>query len=526
MERNIIIKDWSKIDITFGLIYPNIYEIGMSSYAIRLLYHLLNSNNNIACERLFLPKSINYPASKDQTNKDDLRSIENKVLPEEFDILGFSVQYENDFKNILWILEKAEIPLLRDERKFINMNEKKNYPIIIAGGSVITSNPLPLNLYFDLLFIGDSELSLSAFLSIFRRYKNNEISYSQLLDTIAHVEGIYVPSLNNNPKRVVLQDLDKSQILANQILSVNSNQKKIFQQNFLLEINRGCPYKCKFCISSYHNSPFRNRSYKNIVETIESGIFKTKFDTISLIGSCVSAHPKFIEICEYIINKGINLTIPSIRIEHINKKIIKILEKANIKTITIAPEAGSEKLRYEMGKLISNESIFSAIKQIKGSTIKNIKLYFLIGLPNEKDEDIRELILFIKAINNIGFNKNSLRININPFIPKFNTPFAKSIDFLLDQNFGSFKKKYQKMEQELTNLPSIKLKFKNYKSIIKNAKLQALLSLGDQEISTFLKSYYSNGAHFGALRRAQNELKFDINEYFMKIKSGYHPWNF
>ncbi len=148
MEENIIIKDWANINISFGLIYPNIYEIGMSSYAIRLLYSILNSNRDVACERIFLPMKIRYPASKDLSSKDIIRSIENKMLPEHFDILGFSVQYENDFKNILWILDKAGIPLIHDERKKKNMNGEPDYPIIIGGGAVITSNPLPLSNYF------------------------------------------------------------------------------------------------------------------------------------------------------------------------------------------------------------------------------------------------------------------------------------------------------------------------------------------------------------------------------------------
>jgi len=524
LEKNIIIKDWGRVDIFFGLIYPNIKQIGMSSYAIRYLYSILNSLQNVACERIFLPESIQYPASNDKSDINLLRSIENKILPDQFDILGFSIQYENDFKNILWILEKIGIPLSQEERKRA-MTMENSPPIIIGGGSVITSNPLPLSQYFDLLFIGDSELNLHLFLDLYQKYKNNDFSYYELLEKATLIEGIYVPSHNNKVKRAILQDLNQSYIPPDQIIDCDKGKKRIFQNNFLLEINRGCPFQCKFCISSFHNFPFRNRDYENIIKVIDSGMNISNFQDISLIGSCTSAHPRFSDICEYIVNKGLNLKIPSIRIEHINQGIIEILEKAKIKTITIAPETGSEELRFEMGKKILDKTIFSKIKLIKKSSINNIKFYFLIGLPNETDEHVDQLVIFLNKISEMGFNKNSLRININPFIPKFNTPYEKCVDFLFTPKDLSYGKKFRKLEQNLNKIPSIKIKFKNYKNIIKNAKIQALLSLGDQEIAILLKNYYFNGANFGGLRRAQKETRIDLDEYFKKIQSGYHPWN-
>lgn len=524
MEKNIIIKDWGKIDISFGLIYPNIQEVGMSSYAVRYLYSNLNTMKDVACERIFLPDSIQYPASADNSDINLLRSIENKILPDQFDILGFSVQYENDFKNILWILEKSGIPLSYKERELIMMMDK-TLPIIIGGGTVITSNPLPLSQYFDLLFIGDSEINLNLFLDLYKEYKNNNFKYSEFLKRATLIEGIYVPYLNNKPKRAIIQDLNPSDIPYYQIINHDKRKKKIFQQNFLLEINRGCPFQCKFCISSFHNSPFRNRDYENIINTIDSGLKTSHFERISLIGSCISAHPRFKDICEYIVKKGLHLTIPSIRIEHIDKEIIEILEKAKIKTITIAPETGSEELRFKLGKKISNETIFSKIKLIKDSSINNIKFYFLIGLPNENEDDVNQLISFLKTISEMGFNKQALRVNINPFIPKFNTPYENHVDFFLASNDHELNKKFKKLEQNLNKIPSIKIKFQNYKKIIKSARIQSLLSLGDQEISKLLQYYYFNGANFGGLRRAQKEMGIDINEYFKKIQSGYHPWN-
>ena len=525
-RENVIIKDWRDIDLSFGLIYPNTYKIGMSSYSIRLLYYLINCYDNIVCERIFLPDNITFPASKDYSSENILRSIENKVHPNEFDILGFSVQFENDFKNILWILEKAGIPLTHADRKKELDKGNVNYPIIIGGGPVITSNPMPLSKIFDFCFIGDVEMKLEDMLKTILLYKSKEIDLQELLNRIKIIEGIFVPSLNNKVNRVILENLDESPVPEFQLISKSSGVQTIFEENFFLEINRGCPFQCKFCISSFHNYPYRIRSFEDIKRRIEEGIKHSDFDNISLIGPCVSSHPKFYEICEYVLRKGKRLTVPSIRIEHLTSNIIKILEKSNVKTITIAPESGSEKLRYSLGKKISDEKIFSVLRELKKSKIKNVKFYFLIGLPDETENDIDKIIIFLKKVSELGFEKNTLRVNVNPLIPKLNTPYEKKVDFYLNDNFNSFLSKFKMIEKELKELSSIKLKFQNPKSIMNRARLQTILSLGNAEIFNLLLQYYSYGSSFGALRRAEKNSNFSLDEYLLRIKSGYSPWTF
>ncbi|MFX1328903.1 MAG: B12-binding domain-containing radical SAM protein [Promethearchaeota archaeon] len=526
ITENIIVKDWRKIDFSFGLVYPNILKLGMSSYSIRLLYFLINSFENIACERIFLPENINlkFPASKDYSSKTHLYSIENRIMPSKFDILGFSIHFENDFKNILWILEKAEIPLTFQERQEQLNEGQDKVPIVIAGGPVITSNPIPLSKFFDIMFIGDSENNLKSFFQIFQTYIEQKINLRGFLAKVSEVEGIYVPALKNKVSRAILKNLDESPKPIIQLISKESREKGVFESNFFVEINRGCPYQCKFCISSFHNSPFRNRSFESIKKAVEDGIKYSNFNTISLIGSSVSSHPKFNEICEFIINSGKRLTIPSIRIEKLTPEIIHILEKANIKTITIAPEAGSESLRFALGKKISNEKIYAVLKQIRDSQIKNVKFYFLIGLPNEEEENIDDIINLLQSIDNLGFERSSLRVNINPFVPKLNTPYEKEIFFYLKENLKDLTKKYLKLEKELKKLISIKIKFKNFKFIVKNARLQAMISLGNKNFSDVLLNYYFNGASFGALQKAEKDLDFNIDDYLLKIKDCYSPW--
>jgi len=184
VSENLIIKDWRTIDYSFGLIYPNIYKIGMSSYSIRLLYHLINNYENIACERIFLPEKIKFPASKDFSSEGILRSIENKIRPQDFDILGFSIHFENDFKNVLWILDKSRIPLTFQRRQDLRNKKGENFPLIIGGGPVITSNPLPFSKIFDLFFIGDAEPNIDQFFNVFKEFKYQKISYQEFLTQV------------------------------------------------------------------------------------------------------------------------------------------------------------------------------------------------------------------------------------------------------------------------------------------------------------------------------------------------------
>ncbi|MFX1257843.1 MAG: B12-binding domain-containing radical SAM protein [Promethearchaeota archaeon] len=521
-QENLIKKDWRNIDFSFGLVYPNLYKIGMSSYALRLLYYTINSYENIACERIFLPEKVKYPAHLHSLDK--IRSIENRVLLEDFDILGFSVQFENDFKNILWILENSSIPITSQNRQQTKIEKGKNYPLIIAGGPVVTSNPLPFSNFFDLFFIGDSEPNLGEFLDLFNTYNRKEINFQDLLKETSKINGIFVPSEKNIVKRSIQKDLNLAPIPDFQLISKPNDNSSVFERNYFVEINRGCPFQCKFCISSYHNLPFRNRSFDNIINWIKDGIRKNDFETISLIGSCVSAHPRFRDICKFIINYGKKFTIPSIRIDHLTSRILRILERGKIKTITIAPESGSERLRFELGKIIKNEKIYSVLKEIKDSKIKNVKLYLIVGLPGENNEDVKETINLMKNIIEIGFDKGALRLSVNPLIPKLNTPYQNKIDFLLKENIGKLKSIYQKLEKELKQYPPIKFKFKKISNIIKSARLQALISLGDLNTSFLLTNYYLYGANFGAIRKAEKLSRYDIDDYFEKIKDGYTPW--
>ncbi len=520
-----ILKGHNENLTSFGLIYPNQLNIMLSSYTIRFLYSYLNSYNNVLCDRIHLPKGIKFPAIEDLKPINCIKGLETGYLPNQFDILGVSIHFENDFRNILWILDKAKIPLLNSERWNRAKFEEQDHPLIIAGGPVITSNPLPFSNIFDIMFIGDAEPNLGIFLSLYDKYKKSKADYHNFLIECSKIEGLYVPVLKNQVKRVILKNLDESKIPEKQFLLQDINNKdEILGSYFFIEVNRGCPYHCKFCISSFHNRPFRNRSYESIVECINKSANFRNFEKFSLIGSCVSSHPNFYEICERIIATGKDFSVPSIRIDHITPKLISLFEKGNIKTITIAPEAGTEILRKSVGKNISNTLLFQIIEQVKKSKIRGIKFYFLIGLPEETDDDVREIIQLLKKIDELGFQKHSLKVNVNPFIPKFNTPYEKECTTYLRENLPLLKEKFKILQKGLKDIPSINLKFKNFNALIKQAQLQTLISLGDDQISNLLIRYYENGANMGSLRRAEKECDISIDDYLNKVKSGYKPW--
>lgn len=527
-ELNVIKKDWRrKIKLSFALIYPNIYSVGMSSYSIHLLYSILNSREDVACERFFLPQRVKYPASQDTSlNPNHIVSIENGIPLKEFDILGFSIQFENDYRNVLWILDAAGIPIRINERKVREKNLNEIYPKIIAGGPCATSNSMVLSEYIDYFFIGDVESNINDFLDLAIESKDNSGNLNFDLTKLIKINGIFIPSIQNECTRAVLNNLDDSESPLQQtrpIFKKKSVVKLAFGDTFLLEINRGCPFSCKFCISSHHNAPFRNKTYGNIINTIDQAIQLQNIKKITFIGSSVSSHPKFTDICKYVVEKNINIMIPSIRIDQFSNELIKVLERGNIRTITIAPETGYDKLRATIGKKISNEQIIKAAKTIRDSKIRNIKLYFLIGLPGEGEEDIDKIIGLVAGISDLGFDKNALRVNINPFIPKLNTPYQIYTKYFTKDNFNTLKRHYEKIQKGFSKLPAVKMKFKNIKILLNNAMIQTIFSLGDIEVSKMLGDYYNDGATYVALKKAATNRGFSIDEYFKRIMEGYNP---
>lgn len=393
-------KNWGG-KVPFALVYPNTYNIGMSNLAIHILYKYLNNNNQIVLERFFL----------DTEN----RSIESKRTLSDFKIIGFTFSFEADYLNIPKILGK-NIPLEREERS-------DKHPILIAGGPAVTINPDALSAIFDVIVVGEIEDILDSIITILSKgYSKNEI-----LEHLAQIKGLYVPQINSleTIQKIITKDLN---IYPTETFIYTNNTE--FGHMHLIEVARGCPWGCKFCATPSIYEPYRTRSKDSILESVKTG--QRNRNHIGLIGSDVLGIPDFEEIANTILKKNLKLSFSSLRINRITKEVASILVQSGHKRATLGIEAGSERLRKFVNKSLTEDQIFQTIKNLASKGITNLKLYFMIGLPTETEDDIREISILTKEIRKIILKERrykilspNISIVVTPFVPKLLTSFAK-----------------------------------------------------------------------------------------------------
>lgn len=350
-EAGTIFKDWGGRR-SMVIVYPNTYHVGMSNLGVHNVYRLANARSDIVCERAFLPEKAMLK-EHERTNTPIL-SLESMRPLADFDVIAFSVAFENDFHNIKTFLEKR-------------------HPKIIVGGAVATLNPKLFNGIADEVIEGDAEKYFSP---------------TQHLTVSPSHNTIWTPNTE-------------------------------FGSMHLVEIQRGCPHGCSFCAAPVIYKPFRQFPKDEIIKAIAIGLPHRK--KIGLIGGDVFAHPNFSEIAEYIHSKGATFSPSSVRADRVTDEIAALLKKSGHKTITLAPEAGSEKLRGEIGKNIPDEKFFAAAEILTRHGIKQFKLYFMIGLPGETEDDLKAIKDFIRSFRRTNLQKTS--ISINPFVPKCGTKF-------------------------------------------------------------------------------------------------------
>lgn len=562
-ETNIILKKWTSDSLKIALVYPNHYA-AMAGLTIQSLYHTWNKESNIICERFFLPSqelsTLNpefnqqYQLFSNQKHGNykpsqipPIKSIENHMLLLDFDIIAFSVCYELDFKHILWILDNSRIPLKSCERiinpSLLSQDQRQiNYPIVIAGGVAIRSNPLPVIDFLDAVFIGEYEPIHDKFRNAWEISFTNPLNKDQnainqsFLTNLCKIPGFWVPSKTNYDeslkiKRIFAENIDEISHPTSQIIPRFSEYEESslpFHEAFFVEINRGCPHFCNFCLTGAQNKPFRNRSLSTLKEIIQKGVNESNPKRIVLIGSSVTNHPDFTELCEFLISQNIEFSIPSVRIEGISEKNIKLLKKSGMNTITFAPETGSERLRGKMGKKISNQSILAGSKLILNSGFPFLKMYFLYGLPEENDDDIESIIDLISEILAMCKPNQKLKISLNPFIPKPHTPFEIQIHDLMDSSFSSLKSKFKKIQIAFQRNPQVKLETLS----LEEAFLQLLFSLGDKNFSSILLDYYKSNqkikSYVKSIKNSRNPYSQRIYSYLdliAKQNFGEHPWN-
>ena len=451
-EDNIILKKPMKMDIRFGLTYPNVYKTAMSSLGYQIVYNIINERTDTFCERIVYPNN---------------RSIETNSPLKDFNIIGFSLQYEQDYFNLLKILKKGDIPLKRE-------NRSENDPLIIAGGPCASSNPTPLNDFIDIFIVGEGEVILNKFLDKYKELNNPK----KELDKFLEIDGIYIPEYNNKTQLTLIENMDNGYHIENPIV-IKTNEKEfepVFKNAILINVSRGCSRGCRFCMSGYLYRPTRETSKEKLIDICEKSRKNSQLNRVALIGGAVSDYSNIDDLISELLERGFEVSTPSLRIESINKKTLRLLKESGLKTLTIAPET-IYKLRKSLNKNIPDEIIKELIKNAIEIGF-NIKLYFLIGVPGEKEEDLEELVKYIKEIDSmkkLSNKKISIKFSINPLIPKPHTPLQWD-----KYDLKSIKKKIKYLKKELKDV-NIKI------DSGKLGLIQYILSCGDSSIGKLLE---------------------------------------
>jgi len=467
------------------LVYPNRYKAGMSNLGFQTLYRLMNDQSNVSCERAFLP-----------ANSENVRSLEGNLKLASFDIIAFSISFENDYVNLVSLLQDAGIPLKSSDRN-------KFHPLVIAGGISCFLNPEPIAPFMDCILLGETESFIKQFFDIYNSLRSKEKILKELAE---YLPSAYVPSfykisesLDNIPKKPFpVHGYAGKSIKVNYVLNLNEistttsilTSNTTFKNIFLIETARGCPHGCRFCSAGFIYRPPRFYSKENILKSMEIG--KRLTDKIGFVSAAVTDHPDINEICEHALNENLKTSFSSFRADLLSRNVLKSLGKASIKTATIAPEAGSQRMRNIINKNISENEILNCTNFLVSSGIFNLRLYFLIGLPFEKDEDIHAIVGLIKKIKLIFLDASkkqkkigTITISINPFIPKPSTPFQWA-GFTKE---AILKKRFAIIRDGLKKVGNVVIKTES----IKQAKINALLSRADRHGADVLMAACKSG---------------------------------
>ena len=497
-EINAIVKDLSKVRLKFALAFPDVYEVGMSHVGFQILYHLLNRSSEIACERVFAP----WPdMEKDlRTRGAPLASLESAFPLRDFDVIGFSLQYELNYTGVLNILDLAGIPLRASERG-------ENFPLVIGGGPCAL-NPEPLADFFDAFVLGDGEeVSLEICREIIASEENRE-SKKELLKRLSRLEGVYVPSyfrvtyhpdgtierilpLEKNPSSVcrrVLADLNLGPFPDRPILPF----LEVIHDRLNIEIARGCTRGCRFCQAGMIYRPVRERSPGKILKLLEGGLEATGHDEVSLLSLSSGDYSAIEPLLSFIIDRycgmQVAVSLPSLRVETLTPALIHKIQEIRKTGFTLAVEAGTERLRRVINKGNTEGDLLQTIQTVFAAGWRVVKLYFMIGLPTETDEDLDAIVsLCRKAFREARKNKGSAQINlsISTFIPKPHTPFQWE-----PQNSPEEIRGKQALLRRSLERNGIRLRWSDPNLSL----LEGVFARGDRRLGKVLESAYHNGS--------------------------------
>ncbi|MEG3897209.1 MULTISPECIES: radical SAM protein [unclassified Microcoleus] len=468
--------------------FPNEYTVGITSLGYQIVWATLAVRSDIEVSRLFT----------------DIR----EQLPRHPELLGFSLSWELDYVNILNLLESLEIPIWASKRT-------DNHPIVFGGGPVFTANPEPFADFFDVILLGDGEHLIDNFIDAFKEVRTADRQTK--LRYLAQVPGVYVPSLYEVTYLDATEGIKSIQAIDAAIPSVVEKQtyrgntlsastvvteKAAWENIYMVEVVRSCPEMCRFCLASYLTLPFRTASLEDsLIPAIDRGLAVT--NRLGLLGASVTQHPEFEALLDHLNHPkydGVRLSLSSVRTNTVTVKLAEILTNRDSKSVTIAVESGSDRLRKIVNKKLTNDEIIQAAINAKAGGLKGIKLYGMAGIPGEEMEDLEETVAMMRAIRK-AVPGLRLTLGCSTFVPKSHTPF---------QWFGVNKdaeKRLKFLDKELRKL-GLEFRPESYNWSV----IQGLLSKGDRRLSRLLELVRHYGDTLGSYRRAFKELRGELPE--------------
>ena len=512
--------------VRVALVFPNTYFVGMSNLGFQTVYTLFNAEADIVCERVFLPPKTELAAQL--ASRAPLLTLESQTPVGDFDVMAFSVSFEWDYTNVLTLMRLAGLPSRAEARTH-------RHPLVLIGGAVTFVNPEPLALFADAIAAGEGEVLIPSLVRAFEGASDR----ADFLRRLATERGFYIPSFYDvryaddgtiaafvpRPgtgappvvKKAALKTTEAVDPPATKIFTPDTE----FGSRFLVEVVRGCANLCRFCWAGYNYLPVRAFPKERILELAERA--RPHSNRVGLVSIALCDHPDIEEILTRLAGMGYSISPASLRLDDITPPLVRLLRESGERTITIAPETGSDRLRRVINKTVTNDEILASAEMIFASGIENLKLYFMIGLPTETDEDlvaIRDLVLQLRGIM-LAHARGRGRIgrlvgSVNPLVPKPGTAYQ----WLPMEDDASVDRKIQRVRSLMAGIDNVYFNIKSER----HSFYQAFLSLGDRRVAPAIEAAERNGGNWRAAV-AESHVDADFFVFRDRSRDTVLPWD-